>query len=87
MTTKAEIIASLKAQYPTLKVGTDENGYTDLDSAEYETTISDWADIQLANEKEVADQLAAEQEVLAAKASRDAKLAKMGFTAAEIENW
>jgi len=24
---------------------------------------------------------------IAAKASRDAKLAKMGFTAAEIENW
>jgi hypothetical protein len=32
-------------------------------------------------------QLAVEQAILTAKASRDAKLAKMGFTAAEIENW
>lgn len=32
-------------------------------------------------------QVAAEQVVTDAKASRDAKLAKMGFTLAEIENW
>jgi hypothetical protein len=32
-------------------------------------------------------QLAAEQSVTDAKASRDAKLAKMGFTLEEIENW
>ena len=32
-------------------------------------------------------QAAAEQAITDAKASRDAKLAKMGFTQAEIENW
>ena len=34
-----------------------------------------------------AAKIAAEQAILIAKASRDAKLAKMGFTATEIENW
>jgi len=42
---------------------------------------------RLAQEKIIAVRLAAEQAIIAAKASRDAKLAKMGFTAAEIENW
>ena len=34
-----------------------------------------------------AEQVAADKVVTDAKASRDAKLAKMGFTLAEIENW
>ncbi len=74
MATKAEIIASFKAQYPTLKVGSDEEGYTDLPPTEYEATISAWADNQLAQE-------AAEKAVTDEKA---AILAKIGITEAEL---
>jgi hypothetical protein len=47
MTTKQETIAALKIQYPTLKTGSDEQGYKDLSKAEYEATIEKWADSEL----------------------------------------
>lgn len=50
MTTKLEIIAELKTQYPTLRAGDDEQGYTDLSPADYEATIEGWADNVLAKE-------------------------------------
>ena len=87
MSTLAEITSALKFQYPTLRNGTEEDGYTDLSPAEYDAQISQWAQNQLADEIATADNLAAEQAVIDAQASRNAKLAKMGFTAAEIENW
>ena len=83
MATKAEFITQLKAEYPTLRTGSDEEGYTDLTPAEYEAKISEWADAQIAQEAIVS----AEQIAINARASRNAKLAKMGFTAAEIDNW
>ena len=55
MTTKTELIAALKAEYPTLKTGDDEQGYTDLSPAEYEATIESWADNVLADEAQVAE--------------------------------
>jgi hypothetical protein len=76
MTTKAEFISQFKTQYPTLKTGDEENGYTDLDAAEYEATISAWADNLLAKEAEA---------VLEAKAASDkaALLKRLGLTADE----
>ena len=47
MKTKSEIIAELKTQYPSLRVGSDEQGYEDLSKAEYEATIEKWADAEL----------------------------------------
>ena len=41
-------IAELKVQYPTIRVGSDEEGYTDLSSVEYDATISQWANAQIA---------------------------------------
>jgi hypothetical protein len=76
MTTKEEKIAQLKLEYPTLRLGDDERGYTDLSEADYEATISDWADAQLEQE--------AEEEEKAAKAqARTDLLAKLGITAEE----
>ena len=71
--TKAQIVARLKAEYPTLKVGDDERGYTELSKAEYELTISEWADNELASE------------LAAAKAESDkaALLIKLGITSEE----
>ena len=47
MTTKSEKIATLKIQYPSLKTGSDEQGYEDLSKADYEATIEKWADAEL----------------------------------------
>lgn len=50
MTTKQEMIDSLKLEYPTLQYGDDEQGYTQLSDEEYEAVINDWADARLAKE-------------------------------------
>jgi len=78
MTTKAEFITQLKAQYPTLRTGDEDNGYTDFDTAEYEATISSWADNLLADETKV---LEAEQ----AATAKAAVLARLGITAEEAK--
>lgn len=76
MKTKLEIIAELKAEYPTLRVGDDEQGYTDLDSASYEATILGWADVRLAEEAKAA-------QVDADATAKAALLARIGITAEE----
>jgi hypothetical protein len=75
MTTKAQIVTKLKAEYPSLKVGDDERGYTDLSEAEYEATISQWAD----------NQLASEAEATAKATDKAALLAKLGITEDEAK--
>ena len=55
----------------------------DMNEAEFAQYGIDQLDF--ANTK--VEEAKAEQAMDNAKASRDAKLAKMGFTAAEIENW
>jgi len=54
MTTKSDKIAALKAQYSTLKTGSDEAGYTQLSAEDYEAIIAEWADNELAAEAELA---------------------------------
>ena len=78
MTTKAEMIKQLKSEYPTLKSGDDERGYEDLSTADYEATISKWADSLLA------DNAKAEAEAKAAT-DKAALLAKLGITADEAK--
>ena len=78
MTTKAEMVTILKAENPSLKVGSDETGYTDLTPADYEAQISEWADNRLAKEAEAA------REVAEAKAKAFI-LAKLGITAEEAQ--
>jgi len=73
METKAQIIARLKATYPSLRQGSEEIGYTELDSEAYEATISRWADNELA-----------ENESVAAKESAQAKLSVLGLTADDL---
>lgn len=51
MTTKAEYIAQLKLENPTLKVGSEEFGYTQLTPAEYEAQIAEWADAKVEADK------------------------------------
>ena len=82
MATKEEIIAKLKTEYPTLKSGSDETGYTEFSAAEYKATIEGWADNQLADEAK-----AAANEAAAVQAATDkaALLAKIGITADEFK--
>ena len=75
MTTKSEKIAAFKVQYPTLRVGSDEAGYTELTNEEYEAKIAEWAD----------NELAAEAELAKAEADKEALLAKLGITADEAK--
>jgi hypothetical protein len=76
--TKDEILTDLKVTYPTLRIGSDEHGYTDLSKAEYEATLSEWADNLLADEAKAQ----AEAQAVIDKA---ALLAKLGITANEAK--
>lgn len=78
MKTRAQIIQELKLQFPTLKLGDDDAGYTDLSSEEYEATIEQWADAKLA--KETA-KLEAEQ----LRQTKISAYQKLGLSEAEIE--
>jgi hypothetical protein len=55
MTTLNEMIAIIKAENPTLQIGDDERGYTQLDAAKYEATILDYANARLAKEAKAAE--------------------------------
>lgn len=78
MTTKAEMIEIIKAENPTLKVGTEESGYTELTGADYDAQIEEWADNRLAKEAKIA-------EAEAKKAAAEAKLAALGLTADDLK--
>lgn len=76
--TKNEMIKQLKAEYPTLRTGNEESGYTDLSADDYEATIAQWAENLLAIEAET---LAAEN----AKKAAEAKLAALGLTSDDLK--
>ena len=75
MTTKAEMIAIIKAENPTLRLGDDEQGYTQLSPADYEAQIEVWADKRLAKEAAV----------VKAATDKAALLAKLGLTADQLK--
>ena len=76
MTTKSEMIEIIRAENPTLQIGDDEQGYTQLSAADYDAIILQWADNRLADETKAAE---AEQ----AATDKVALLAKLGITEAE----
>jgi len=78
MKTKTQIIKELKLQFPTLRLGDDAAGYTNLLVEEYEATIEQWADAKLAKE---AAKLEAEQ----LRQTKISAYKKLGLTPDEIE--
>jgi hypothetical protein len=78
MTTKSEMIAILKAEYPTLQMGDDEQGYTNLSAANYEAQIAQWADARL-------DKEAKAEATAQAATDKAALLARLGITADEFK--
>ena len=76
--TKEQVIQNLKKTYPIIKTGSDEIGYTELNDAEYEVKISEWADQILLDEKITNDNAIK-------KAAAEAKLAALGLTADDLK--
>jgi hypothetical protein len=75
MTTLNEMIAIIKAENPTIQVGDDNAGYTELTSAEYDAQILDWANARLAKEAKLAEAEA----VATAKIETAEKLIALGI--------
>jgi hypothetical protein len=77
MINKSDKVKELKAKYPTLTKGVNDE-IIEISGAEYEQIISDWAD----------NEIAEEQSRLEAAQLRQTKIeayTKLGLTAAEIE--
>ena len=55
MTTKKEMISLIKAENPTLRSGSDDDGYVELTGSDYEAQIELWADLRLAKEAKLAE--------------------------------
>lgn len=75
MTTLKEMIEIIKAENPTLRVGDDERGYTQLSADEYEATIAEWAANRLAKQTKLAEAEAVET----AKIDAAEKLTALGI--------
>jgi hypothetical protein len=75
MTTKTEMIAILKQENPTLQVGDDERGYTNLVGKDYDAQIELWAENRLAKEARIAEAEALET----AKVDAIEKLTALGI--------
>jgi uncharacterized protein YqfA (UPF0365 family) len=84
MATLSNKIDELKIKYPTLKVGDDVTGYTDLTSEEYEAKIADWAAYELDAETKAIEaeaQAKVDEQVAKDKATaRAALLTQLGIT-------
>jgi hypothetical protein len=76
--TKQDKIAALKIKHPTLQVGSEQAGYTELNADDYEAKIAEWADNELAAEAKLA-------KAEADKASLLTKLAALGLTTDDLK--
>lgn len=75
MTTLNEMIAIIKAENPTIQVGDEEQGYTQLSQAEYDAQVADWAQGRL--DKQV--KLDEAESVVQAKVEAATKLIALGI--------
>jgi hypothetical protein len=78
MMTKNKIITQLKKDYPSLRDGSNINGYVELSAEEYESRIAQWADNILAKQAEAQAKLDAEN-------AKAALLDRLGITADEAK--
>ena len=78
MTTKSELITTLKTENPTLRIGDEDRGYTDLSAEEYEATILQWADNLIAKEE-------AAKNAALAKENAQSKLAAIGLSVNDLK--
>jgi hypothetical protein len=76
--TKNQLITQLKKDFPTLREGSEEQGYIELSAEEYDARIEKWADNVLAKQ-------AAEAAQVEAQIAKDALLEKLGITKEEAK--
>jgi len=82
MTTKKEMLEIIKAENPEgLRIGNDQEGYTQLSQAETDAILDSWADARLAKQAEAT----AKAEAEAKKLEAQAKLAAIGITAEDLK--
>jgi hypothetical protein len=56
-----EMIKTIKAENPTLQIGDEERGYTELTGADYDLVIRQWAEARLAKtEKQIESEAVAQ---------------------------
>jgi hypothetical protein len=80
MTTLTEMIEVIRAENPDgLRIGDEENGYTQLSAADYEAQITIWAENRLAKLTKIAAEEAEAQAVLDAKLDAVEKLTALGI--------
>jgi hypothetical protein len=65
MTTLNEMIEIIKAENPTIQVGDEEQGYTELNQEEYDAQVKAWAQGRLDKETKQAEELAAKLDAIA----------------------
>lgn len=76
MTTVNEMVEIIRAENPNgLRVGDDEQGYTALSAADYETTITEWAKARLEKQAKLAEA----KNVIEAKKQAVIKLTELGI--------
>jgi len=78
MTTKEEMIETIKLEYTSLRVGNEQDGYETLSDDKYEQTIASWAEAKLARQKRDAER----QQL---RLTRIAAYEKLGLSKEEIE--
>jgi len=80
MKTLAEMIEVIRAENPDgLRIGDEENGYTQLSAADYEAQIVLWAENRLAKLTKIAAEEAEAQAVAEAKVDAVDKLTALGI--------
>lgn len=75
MSAYSEVYDAIKLANPTLRTGSEEEGYTDLSADEYESQISAWTSARIAQEQAIAD----EKALVGTKASAIAKLGSLTY--------
>lgn len=83
--TKQEMIEIIRAENPTLKVGNDIDGYTEITGAEYEAVIEEWAINRLEQIAKEQTEFSAIQSKIDAKLSAAEKLLALGLGENEIK--
>ena len=79
MTTLNEMIEIVKAENPSLKTGSEELGYVELNDDDYNATIESWANARL-------EQEAKDLELAQAKEAKDAAIAKLSALGLDLDD-
>ena len=79
--TAAQIKARLKSEFPNLRTGNEEAGYTELSDEAYDAKIEEWTSAHLAKIKNKKAEIAKAE----AKTAAEAKLAALGLTTEDLQ--